>query len=277
MSESRKKIVHNRTALKTFFILTLLSLFLILSNSLPIIRICKNVIMKILYPISVSIEYPGYKANSIYNRYKMLIDSYDKNIQLNQRVKELEMENASLHFFKNENKRINSILEFENVNTRDILPVKVITQLPESYFSEFIINKGLVDGIEEDQPVIAVINSKWILVGRIIEVLKNTSRVVLVTSSDFKCSVEINNDYGGVLKGNNDWVISLEYIAPDADISEGDSVYTSGKGGIFPPGIFVGNIVEVKNIEFSIGKTAVVKGFFYPQDIKYVYVLMDKE
>ena len=69
----------------------------------------------------------------------------------------------------------------------------------------------------------------------------------------------------------------MDYLSPDADINEGDEVITSGKGGIFPPGLIVGDVTGVKTLEFSKGKTAEVKSYRYPQDISSVYLLLKED
>ena len=67
-----------------------------------------------------------------------------------------------------------------------------------------------------------------------------------------------------VCKGtlNNNSEVKAMYIATDANIVQGDSVETSGLGGIYPKGIHVGTvkkIVSTKNItdRYALVETAV--------------------
>ncbi len=250
-----------------------ISLFLLIANKLPAVLVIKNIIVKIMVPVSMAVEYPAVKAGSIYSRSKTLLNTYTENIKLKEEIKSLKTKYMVFESLRNENTRLKKLLKFGNIYRGRVIPAEVLIKFPENYFSEFNINKGENDGLKEDMPVVTAVDSNWVLIGRIAEVFKDFSRVVLITSSDFRCAVNVSKIYSGVIKGNNSWLLKVKYLSPDAEISRGDEVYTSGMGGIFPPALYVGKVTGVETLEFSTGKYAVVKGAYYPQNAKYVYVV----
>jgi len=280
--------VDKSRTLHTFILLIVISLIFIISNNLPIVKVAKNIFIKIMFPLSKTIEYPVDKFGSIYHRSKLFLDLYDKSITLQNKITQLNKKYLDIDYLEKENKRLENLLGLQESSLGKLISAKVIAQLSENYFSDFNIDKGENHGLKIDLPVLTVVDSKWVLIGRIKEVYKDFSKVVLITSSDFRCAADVypvaNNlntsevvkSYQGVIKGNNNWMLNLEYISPDADIEKGGEVYTSGNGGIFPGGLLVGNVIDIKDLKFSTGKKAFVKGAFYPQNAKFIFILVKK-
>lgn len=302
--------MNKSIVLHTFIVLMLISILLLVSNNISTVRVLKNVVIKVVFPISKAVNYPAESAGAIYSRLKNLLNSYEENIVLKNEIKLFKMRYMNIKYLKKENERLNRLLERENSPFGNLVTAEVLIQYPEYYFAEFIINKGKIHGIKKDFPVITMSESKWVLIGRVGEVFKDFSKVVLITSVDFRCAVDVypaflssfsmeglgsegldkkakrrnkarksgvKGSFRGVIKGDNKWMLKLDYISPDADIAEGDEVYTSGTGWIFPGGLYVGNIVSVKDMEFSTGKKGIVSGAYFPQNAKYVYVVKSRD
>ena len=114
-----------------------------------------------------------------------------------------------------------------------------------------IIDKGTQSGLSVNMAVISINNG---LIGRIVEIGPNWSKVLLITDAD--SSVSSLNDRTrelAVTKGTKGDPVSdkygfvkLTYLATDADIITGDIITTSGFGGVFPKGILIGKVKEVK-------------------------------
>jgi rod shape-determining protein MreC len=86
-------------------------------------------------------------------------------------------------------------------------------------------------------------------IGRIVDVNFFSSRVLLVSDLNSKISVISEpSAHHAILTGHGENVLSLEYLPENHNIKDGDKVYTSGKEGIFSPGIPVGVVKIEKNI-----------------------------
>ena len=137
----------------------------------------------------------------------------------------------------------------------------VIDKEISNYSKTIIINIGKNDGIEVNMTVIADEG----LVGHVVSVTDNTAKVqtIVDTSSSISCLMSTNKDSiicKGTLSSNSE--LKAMYIPTDANLVQGDSVDTSGLGGIYPKGIHVGSIkkiVSTKNItdRYALVETAV--------------------
>ena len=182
-------------------------------------------------------------------------DLKEKNSQLEQSFRELEN-------IKTENETLKEYLGLtEKYGEYKTVPGYVIDKEISNYSKTIIINIGKNDGIEVNMTVIADEG----LVGHVVSVTDNTAKVqtIVDTSSSISCLMSTNKD-SIVCKGtlNNNSELKAMYISTDANIVQGDSVETSGLGGIYPKGIHVGTIgkiVSKKNItdRYAIVNTAV--------------------
>ncbi len=98
------------------------------------------------------------------------------------------------------------------------------------------------------------------VVGQVYAVSSTAARVLPITdpASGVAALVQRSRETG-VVKGTGDGRCELRYLDPDADVAPGDTVLTSGAGGIFPKGLMVGTITAVKQDRRAPGKVAEVR------------------
>ena len=186
----------------------------------------------------------------------------EENEQLKKKNSELKQALRELEIIKSEN---NTLKEYVNLKDKyaeyKTLPAYVINKDISNYNDTLIINVGKDDGIEVNMPVIADQG----LVGHIISVTDKTAKVqtIVDTASTISCTVTTSRD-SVIARGTLDKQSTLKvtYIPTDATLLQGDTIETSGLGGIYPKGILVGTIKQVvttKNItdRYAIIDTAV--------------------
>ncbi len=122
--------------------------------------------------------------------------------------------------------------------------VKVIADTQTQYKKTIIINAGKNMNIKKGD---AALTYKG-LVGSVIEVYDQYSRVLLISDINSKIPVRVGeNNKKAIISGNNTSRISLLYLKENSFFNDGDIVYTSGDGGYFNPGIPVGVIKKENN------------------------------
>jgi len=132
----------------------------------------------------------------------------------------------------------------------------VIGRDPSNWSNSVIIDKGASSGIRQSK---AVLSTRG-LVGRLVEVGRYSSRILLITDPNSKVGVVIDrNRQGGILTGRPDGKCKMIYIALDSDAAKGDKVVTAGLSAVFPRGILVGEVVEVGKEPGRLYKYAIVK------------------
>lgn len=170
----------------------------------------------------------------------------------------LQLENRALRqelLLKNSEVLLLRQLQQENGRLRELLgsplrqdEYKMVTQVLSSdsdpYSDQLVIDKGLNDNVYLGQPVI---NDKGV-VGQVIAVAQNTSRVLLICDSSHALPVQVlRNDIRVIASGNGclDDLL-LEYLPLNADIEVGDELVTSGLGGNFTEGYPVAIVTSVR-------------------------------
>ncbi len=175
---------------------------------------------------------------------------------LKKEIAQLKKENADL---KNELSKY-EISAVENEEFRELMELKeaypelelsyaeIIAREPSNWHNTFTIDKGSADGLIINQ---IVISAEKHLVGRICEVGTTWAKVVTVNDPEHAVGAVVSRsgEYGvveGDSTGTIDGSCKLSYISKNSDIVVGDMVLTSGLGGIYPEGITIGTVKEVR-------------------------------
>lgn len=167
----------------------------------------------------------------------------EENRRLRDEVARLNREIESREEEQMAYRRLADTLEFQRVTGLGMTVAAVIGHDSTSLFKTVLINKGSRDGVMKNAAVVTADG----VVGKTTKVYPGSARVLLLTdrSSGISALVRRTRDQG-VLQGTGKGECEMEYLSPQADISVGDTIVTSGMAGIFPKGIRVGSVVGVK-------------------------------
>ena len=170
-----------------------------------------------------------------------------ENTDLRRQLGEISSRVAQVGELERENRNFRTMLDFKNRSELKLIPAKVIARDPSSWWSSVLVDRGSSDGITRDQPVLTVEG----LVGKVIEVMQNNARVLLLVDENCKVSGWLKETgYYGIVQGN---ILSggagapcrMLFVDRFAALKENDKVLTSGLGGIFPKGILIGTVTAV--------------------------------
>ena len=225
----------------SLFVLIILSVVLIFFEKIDLkpLSYSRSFIKDVIYRGSEIVSIPS-KGLSNFSRYAEehinLYDSYnilkEENNNLKNKISEadyLELENAQLR------KLINEQVE----SSANFLSARVLIDKQSPYLNSFIINIG---GNKKLKNGMAVLDGKN-FIGRTLDVNFFSSRVLLVSDLNSKIPVVSEpSAVHGILTGHGTSTPSLEYLPENHDIKDGDKIYTSGKEGIFIPGIPIGKV-----------------------------------
>lgn len=143
-------------------------------------------------------------------------------------------------------------LEQRNAQLLDLAQVRLDPQLTHvtgvvladagsPYRKSVLINVGARDGIVDGWAVMDGLG----LAGRIAGVGQRSSRVILLTDSNSRVPVSLQpSGQRALLSGDNGPVPALEFIESPEDVRPGDRVVSASDGGVFPPGLLVGEVVQ---------------------------------
>ncbi len=202
---------------------------------------------------------------------------YEENESLRDEINSLKGEIADKDATKEENKRLRDYLEmkekYQNFKLEEAL---IIGREGENHATFFTLNKGTNDGIDVGMAVIV----KDGLVGSVCDAGSNWSRVRVVNEASASAGAYVQRSGEiGVLCGDiaykDTGLCTLKYLDEDADVIEGDLIFTSGEGSVYPSGIYVGRVRSVQSDGFSRSKTATVECAVDLDSLDYVIVITD--
>lgn len=175
---------------------------------------------------------------------------------LRDRINLLSRKIEELKIVASDNDRLKELLSFRKMIPYSTIPAQVIGRDPSNWSNSIIIDKGINNGIRQNR---AVLSTRG-LVGRVIEVGRQSGKILLITDPNSKVGVMIQrNRHGGILIGFPGGRCKMVYITLDSDVAPGDKVITAGFGAIFPKDIMVGEVTSVDKEPGRLYKTAVVK------------------
>ena len=167
---------------------------------------------------------------------------------LKQRVQELEVDLKANQDLNAENERLRSLLDLKEKSKYKVLTARIIGRDPSVWFDSSIVNRGSLDGVKLNMPVV----TNGGIVGRVTAVSPLTAQVDLITRDKSGVGAivgEISNSNAlGVVSGTSKKdVVEMRYVSGSVDVQVGQIVYTSGQDGLYPAGLKIGEIVEVRS------------------------------
>ena len=192
-----------------------------------------------------------------------------QNRALRSRVANLMQENRSLADQADENVQLRALLAFESRSTMKLLPAEVLALKPFSDRDSAVFSRGNDNNVKTKQPAL---DEDGNLVGQVTAVTSSTADIMLLTDTLSSVGARVvhvapsptpppNGIPGtalsassaqqsglapvGICVGDHSNMLQLTDLAPDANVQVGDTVVTSGLGGVYPKNIPIGRIVKV--------------------------------
>ena len=178
--------------------------------------------------------------------------NYDELVIKLQNYEQMQRTNAEI---RKENEQLKEQLDFVKSLEQKNYPAQIISRDTDKLYASLTIDKGSVNGIGKNMPVIAYQNGNIALVGKVIEVGRFTSSIMPIYSIDCTVSARIQNTRDlGLLSGfGDDTKLSLKYIKKRVmdTLNYGDVIVTSGENGNYMRNVPIGSISEIRVVEYD--------------------------
>lgn len=162
---------------------------------------------------------------------------------------DLKAQVARLTEYEDEANTLTDLLQLRNQYNLDSTAARVIARSTDSWSSTITIDKGTTSGIQTGMPVMTSTG----VVGQVSECGPTTATVRLITDESSGVSAKVQSSGAqGQLQGSADGTLHLNLIRTDQQVSTGDSVVTSGLGGVYPKGLPVGTVSNVTKSSGSL-------------------------
>jgi len=183
------------------------------------------------------------KLKKEYNELVIKLENYE----------EMQRSNADI---RKENARLKEQLDFAVSLDEKNIPAQIISRDLDNAYSYLTIDKGSVNGIKKNMPVIAFQNGNNGLVGKVIQVGTFTSQIMPIYNINNIVSVRIQNTRDlGLVKGlgSQDQPLLLQYIRKRVvdELHFGDIIVTSGENDNYMRDIPVGTISKIQVLDYN--------------------------
>jgi len=241
-----KKETKQKFSLLVLIIFSVVLLFLESLNWKYVNQI-RSLTKDTIYRGSLLTSFPG-------KGFKSALNSSGEHINLFKKYQKLKKENIELknNIFKSnylelENSQLRKLIDEQVISSTNYISARVMLDKQSPYLNSFIINSG---GNKNIKNGMAVLHEKN-FIGRIVDVNYFSSRILLVSDLNSKIAVIVEpSGNHAILSGHGENLPTLEYLPKNLNIKEGNKVYTSGKEGIFPTGVPIGEVkIENKQIK----------------------------
>lgn len=184
---------------------------------------------------------------------RQLKKDYNELVIKLENYEQMQRSNADI---KKENERLREQLDFAVSMDEQNYPAQIISRDFDNVYTYLTIDKGSINGIKKNMPVIAFQNGNRGLVGKVVQVGTFTSQVMPVYNLNYIVSARIQNqrDLGLVNgSGSQEKPLLLQYIRKNVagELSYGDIIVTSGENDNYLKDIPIGTISKIISLDYN--------------------------
>lgn len=234
--------------------------------------------LEILGPVISTIEAPIHYFGTMDSKLTTLSQAQAEVVTLRHQVAELALQNQLLSNREAENKRLREMLGFQAASQYELLPCRVVSRDPTSWWDTVQVNVGWASdkdldkkfhgkySLTSDQPVV----SPRGIVGKTGNVSRDMTEVILLVNENCSISATVDGTHDqGIVQGQGNFdqgepQVRVKYLPKNSGIAVGNFMVTSGLGPYFPPGLKLGTISEVLPVKneyptFGLYREAIIE------------------
>ena len=223
-----------------FLILAAFGIMLLSKAETIVVEKVSTVVVDVFAPIMDVLSRPAAAANDAVKTLRGLADLRDENIRLARENERLLVWQEAARRLASQNQALQSLLDFKPSPNSQSIATRVIADSGGAFVRSIVVNAGDRDGVRKGQAAVSGAG----LAGRVTTAGYRSARILLITDINSRVPVLIESSRDrAILSGDNSGMPRLTFLPANASIKAGDRVITSGHGGVFPPGLQIGQVV----------------------------------
>jgi rod shape-determining protein MreC len=258
------------------FILALTAVLALVLHEAGQLQPVEDMAQYVVGPVQRSIAGLIGGSGDLFTAFRDVRELREENRQLQAENNQLVTENIHLKEFEAENATLRDLLKFtQNNPTFTLQAADVIGRDPSPYLGSIIISVGESHGLKLGMPVITAGSA---LVGRVIQVNPRTAKVQLLMDVSSSVNVLVQSSRAtGLVRGQPDGSLVMDFIPLEDKIKPGDVILTSGLGGELPRALVIGTATDVTRRDIDLFQSATVKPAVDLNRLEVVLVIMNFE
>jgi rod shape-determining protein MreC len=236
-------IVHHRN-ISSLFLTVVLSLWMLSSPSARQASLARALTMSVFFPLQFTFQQVT-RARNI----------FAENRRLREELTTLRTSASLLEEQASENARLRDLLDFREDLSYTLIPARVIAREPSQLYRSLVINAGSRQGVGMYMPIV----TRKGVVGKTVQVMRHICLVQVLHDPSARTSVMTKESRSvGVLETENGRDFFIRHRTHLA-VEPGDTIVTSGLGGIYPKGLLVGTVEKIEEGHDPLFKKTFVK------------------
>jgi len=215
-----------------------------------------GVVMDVAAPVQKAVAMPFEAVRDVWDRYAAVLDAKRENEQLRSEVERLAEENHQLREGLVASGRLQRIARMRERYEIPMLPGELVGVDASPWFRSVLVDRGRDGGVRSGMPVI----SEQGLVGLVTATARRSAKAMLVLDRQTAIDGVIQRSRSrGIVRGRGSDELEFEFVARGSDVHVDDLVITSGLGGVYPKGLYIGRIREISDPGEQLLQTATIR------------------
>ena len=229
------------------------------------------VVLEVAAPIERIVSAPFDGIRDFYENYVDLIGVRSENRRLRRRISEIESENLQFREALVSSGHLGRIASMRDEVEIPMLPAEVVGLDVTPWFRSVLVDRGSQHGVEPGYPVITHEG----VVGVVTVTSGHAAKTMLLLDRQSAVDALVQRSRArGVLRGVGRDRLEFEFVVRGADVVAGDEIVTSGLGGIYPKGLRLGRVSELREAGGRLTRIAVIEPAVDLGQLEQVFVML---
>jgi rod shape-determining protein MreC len=204
--------------------------------------------------------------------YLDLIGIKKQNMELKNRLAELNAQFGAMTELKLENQRLSQLLGFKQASKMNLLAARVIARDLLLDHNTITIDRGSVHGIQKNMAALTIGG----VVGYTFKVEAESAQILLLTDTYAVIDAIVQRSRArGLVEGVSGTHTRLRYLKRSDDVKVGDLVVTSGMFNLFPKGFPIGSVTSIDKSRYGMTQEVEVKPAVEPLNLEEVFIVLN--
>ena len=228
-------------------------------------------LLEVTAPIERVVSAPIDGVRSFYESYVDLIGVRAENRRLTRRIAEVESENLQFREALVASGHLGRVASMRDEVEIPMLPAEIVGLDVAPWFRSVLVDRGADHGVEPGQPVITHEG----VVGVVTATSGHAAKTMLLLDRQSAVDALVQRSRArGVVRGVGRDRLEFEFVVRGADVVEGDEVVTSSLGGIYPKGLRLGRVTELRDAGGRLTRIAVIEPAVDLGQLEQVFVML---
>ena len=229
------------------------------------------VLLEVTAPLARIVAAPFDGVQWFYANYVDLIGVRAENRRLERRIAEIEAENLQFREALVASGHLGRVASMRDEVEIPMLPAEVVGLDVAPWFRSVLVDRGDAHGVQPGHPVITHEG----VVGVVTATAAHAAKTMLLLDRQSAVDALVQRSRArGVVRGVGSDRLEFEFVVRGADVVAGDEVVTSGLGGIYPKGLRLGRVAELREAGGRLTRIAVIEPAVDLGRLEQVFVML---